>query len=312
MGTVYGLISRLLIEYVDDDFLKPMTFAFLFVTPAIIGAITVYFGTEKQRASTYFQVMMPWVSIGAFLLVTMVTLLEAVACVVMLLPAFLVSASFGGMLMGAVDKGPGNPKRLGLFLFLPLVVSSVEDRFANPERTARVKTEILIRADRQLVWQQIKSVDSIRAGELKWSFAHAIGMPRPVRSQLDQEGVGGVRHIYWEKGIRFREVIREWREEEAFSYNVIIDTIPPGAVDPHIQVGSEYFSVKGGGYELQAIAPGTTKLVLWCDYSIASKFNFYGKFWADLILDDFQVVILNVIKGRCERKAKSGAVDGSN
>lgn len=44
----------------------------------------------------------------------------------------------------------------------------------------------------------------------------------------------------------------------------------------------------------------TTKLTLFCNYSIASKFNFYGKYWADLVLNDFQVVILNAIKKRCE------------
>jgi uncharacterized membrane protein YeaQ/YmgE (transglycosylase-associated protein family) len=70
LGVVYGLIARLLIEFNDNDFLKTMTISFLFVTPAIIGAITVYFDTKRQRKSAGFQIMMPWVSIAAFLLVT--------------------------------------------------------------------------------------------------------------------------------------------------------------------------------------------------------------------------------------------------
>ena len=127
-------------------------------------------------------------------------------------------------------------------------------------------------------------------------------MPKPIKSKLTEERVDGVRNIYWDKGIRFREIIKEWKPLESFTYSVIIDTIPPNAVDPHIQVGGEYFSVCSGGYELSTIDNQTTKLTLFCNYRIASKFNFYGKYWADLILDDFQVVILNVIKARCEKK----------
>jgi hypothetical protein len=115
LGVVYGLIARLLIEFNDNGFLKTMTIGFLFVTPAIIGAITVYFGTEKQRKSAGFQIMMPWVSIFAFLLVTMITLLEATACVVMLLPACLLSGSIGGVIMGSINKKYGHPKKLIIF-----------------------------------------------------------------------------------------------------------------------------------------------------------------------------------------------------
>jgi uncharacterized membrane protein YeaQ/YmgE (transglycosylase-associated protein family) len=301
LGTVYGLVARLLIEFNDNDFLKTMTIGFLFVTPAIIGAITVFFGTEKQRKSAAFQIMMPWVSIAAFLLVTMITLLEATACVVMLLPVFLFFASTGGVIMGSIKKTPDRSKTLSIFLFLPLAVSSLETHFANPKDKHQVRTEIIINADKQTVWKNIKSVDSIRNEELKWSFAHFIGMPKPIKSKLTEEKVGGVRNIYWDKGIRFREIINKWKPLESFSYDVIIDTIPPGAVDPHIQVGGEYFSVNNGGYELASIG-NRTKLTLFCNYTIASKFNFYGKYWADLILDDFQVVILNVIKARCEKK----------
>jgi hypothetical protein len=219
----------------------------------------------------------------------------------MLLPVFLVSASTGGIAMGSVSRSPGRSKTMGIFLFLPIAVCSVEERFANPKTSHQVRTEIIVNADRQTVWEHIKSVDTIRNTELQWSFAHFIGMPKPVRSELADETVGGVRKIYWDKGIRFREIITWWKPLESFSYDVIIDTIPPGAVDRHIQVGGEYFSVNSGGYELHAMDSQTTKLTLFCNYSIASKFNFYGRYWARLILDDFQVVILNVLKKRCER-----------
>ena len=150
-GIAYGLIARLLVELSDKDFFETMTIGFLFVTPAIIGAITVYFGTDKQRKSTRFQIMMPWVSIAAFLLVTMITFLESTICVVMLLPAFLLSASVGGVIMGYAKKAASQSKALSIFLFLPIAVNSVESQFSNPQKTYRVKTEILIKADKGTV-----------------------------------------------------------------------------------------------------------------------------------------------------------------
>jgi hypothetical protein len=124
-----------------------------------------------------------------------ITLLEATACVGILLPAFLLSASIGGVIMGSIKKTSEQPKTLSIFLFLPIAVSSVESQFVNPQEIHRVKTEILIRADKQTVWENIKSVDTIRNVELKWNFAHLIGMPKPIKSKLSEERIGEVRNI---------------------------------------------------------------------------------------------------------------------
>lgn len=183
-GVIYGLVIRLLMEFEGNDFMETMTIGFLFVTPAVMGAITVYFGTEEQRRSASFLLMMPWVSIASFLVLTMIAYLEATVCVVMLLPAFLLSASIGGVAMGYIMKKKGRSKTLSLILFLPFVVNSVESRFDNPRETSRVTTEIIIKANRETVWKNIKSVDTIRDKELKWSFAHFIGLPKPIRSEF--------------------------------------------------------------------------------------------------------------------------------
>lgn len=301
-GVTYGLIARLLIDFKEDDFLKTMTLAYLFVTPAIIGGLTVYFGTEKQRKSRKFRVMMPWVTIAAFLFTTLIFYLEATLCVALLLPAFMISASLGGLLVGLIMDKSIRPKgTLSIFLILPFAIGTVENQFVNPTEQHRVTTEIIINADRQSVWENIKSVDTINDNELKWSYAHFIGVPKPISSELIGEKIGGIRKIGWDKGIKFQEVITGWQPYNNFSYNIMVDTIPPDAIDPHIEVGGEYFSVLTGGYKLDKIDDQTTKLILYCDYEIASKFNFYSSFWADFILDDFQVVILNVIKNRSEK-----------
>jgi hypothetical protein len=49
------------------------------------------------------------------------------------------------------------------------------------------------------------------------------------------------------------------------------------------------------------LGKGTTKLTLTTHYRLTSKVNFYGKFWSDLILKDFQDRLLHVIEKRCEK-----------
>jgi hypothetical protein len=301
LGTLYGLIARLLVGTEFFSQFQTMSLAFLFGVPAVMGAITVYFGTESQKASRLFRVCMPWVTVFAFLYTTMITLLEATVCVVMLLPAFMLSASLGGVIMGTtIDRSKNKQQTLNIFLALPFLFAPVESQFGSPTSTNTVATEIIIHADKETVWDNIKSVSEIKEEELRWSFAHFIGIPKPIRSKLTEERIGGVRHIEWEKGIRFREKITEWNRYESFSYDILVDHIPPDAIDKHVEIGGKYFDVLNGGYKLTQIDKNTTKLTLSCTYRVTTNFNFYSKRWADFIMDDFQVVILNVVKERCE------------
>ncbi|MCJ8166473.1 hypothetical protein MKJ04_16630 [Pontibacter sp. E15-1] len=301
LGTLYGLAARLLIETEAAKQFQTMTLSFLFGVPAVIGAITVYFGTESQKASRLFRVCMPWVTVFAFLYTTIITLLEATICVVMLLPAFMLSASIGGVIMGKIiDHLKRKQQTLNLFLVIPFLFAPIESHFDTPSATNSVATEIVINADKETVWNNIKSVSEIKDEELKWSFAHFIGIPKPIQSELTEERVGGVRHIKWEKEIRFREVITAWQLYDLFSYDILVDHIPPEAIDKHVKVGGKYFDVLNGGYKITEIDKNTTKLTLSCTYRVTTNFNFYSKLWADFIMDDFQVVILNVVKERSE------------
>ncbi len=302
LGTLYGLAARLLIETDIIRQFETMSIAFLFCVPAVIGGITVYFGTESQKRSRLFRFCMPWVSIFAFLYTTIITYLEATICVVMLLPAFLLSASIGGILMGKItDRWKRKQQTLQLFLIFPLLFAPVESQFKSPTIVNTINTVIIIKADRETVWDNIKSVDEIQDEELKWSFSHFIGIPKPIQSVLSEDRIGGTRYITWEKGIQFREKITDWKLHESFSYDILVDHIPPEAIDKHVEVGGRYFDVLDGGYELTEIDKNTTKLTLSCTYRLTTNFNFYSKLWADFIMDDFQVVILNVVKERSEK-----------
>jgi len=279
-----------------------------------MGAITVYHGTKDQLNSVLFVVGAPWVSIAAFMLLVLIIELEAIVCVVMMLPAFMLSGSLGGIIGSAwkSKRKEGKKNKVSnLLLLLPILVVTTETGIKNPTEMNTVTTAVFISAPKEVVWKNIQSVSTIKPDELQWSFAHFIGIPKPISSQLTEERVGGIRKISWEKGIKFKEVITKFIPNEHLEYHIIIDTIPPNAIDPHIKIGGKFFSVTTGGYSLEPVVQKSENkgdsvlLKLSCEYRISTKFNWYSKFWANWILDDFQEVILGVIKKRCETESAS-------
>ena len=65
-------------------------------------------------------------------------------------------------------------------------------------------------------------------------------------------------------------------------------------------IGGKYFDVLKGSYKIDSIQNNKYKLTLNCTYRVTTNLNYYSKLWADFILDDFNTMILEVIKGRCE------------
>ena len=70
--------------------------------------------------------------------------------------------------------------------------------------------------------------------------------------------------------------------------------------DQHILNGN-YFNFVNATYQLENIGNGDVKLKLTSSYQLTSTINFYGAFWGDIILSDFQDRLLAVIETRCEK-----------
>jgi hypothetical protein len=165
-----------------------------------------------------------------------------------------------------------------------------------------VSTTIQIAAGKPVIWHNIKDVRNINPSEIETHFINLIGIPKPVDGRMNGSGVGTTRNITWEKGIRFQERIKSWEEGNAFSYDIKINpnSIPPATLDEHVIVGGRYFDVVEGSYQIEEINPRSHLVHLTCTYRVTTNFNFYSKFWADYILSDFNQMILEVIKKRCE------------
>ena len=307
IGVAYGAMARVAFgQSALKDFFGVMTTAFLFLVPLGIGFATVWVGERQGRWGWWRRILVPWLPAVLSLVAALLLAWEGLICVFLWLPLFLVMATIGGVLAGVIGTMVRSRRSraavLGGCLILPFLVAPVEHRFGLPDEHRVVATEIEIRSDPATVWANIARVPAIRPEELGFSWSHLIGFPRPIAATLSHEGVGGVRHATFEKGVLFVETVTAWEPERRLAFSIAADpaSIPAAALDEHVTVGGPFFDVLDGEYQIEEVAPGRLVLHLRSTHRLSTSFNPYSGLWTDFIMRDVQTAILKVLKRRCE------------
>lgn len=297
-GVVYAFLSMLLISRLHEN----VSIAYIFGLPMALGAIPTLFSTKEQLSSYMTNLLLPWGITLTFFFLCFLSGFEGMICLVIIVGPFLLLGSLGAFIFRLYYLSTEKKTPLYLSLFLPMLVLGVENNFKTADQFYTVKTSITINANPDKVWNNIKNVKNIKSSEISTHFIHIIGVPKPLNGQIDKEEIGGIRSITWEKGIKFQEIIKTWNSKHSFTYDIKLDpsSIPPTTLDEHVMIGGRYFDVLEGSYEMDSIAPSKNVVTLKCKYRITTNLDFYSKWWADYILNDFNEMILEVIKKRSE------------
>jgi hypothetical protein len=298
-GVAYAFLAMLLVQSVH----KGVSITYIFILPILLGASPVLLSTKEQLESYKSYILFPWAIVFTFFILAWASGYEGMICLVIIFAPFLLLGSLGAFIFRLIKlKRQGNGTKLYLSLFLPLMALLVESNFQAKDQIHTVSTSIEIQASKQNIWNNVKNVRNIKSNEIEPHFVHLIGIPKPLNGEIDKESIGGIRQITWEKGIRFQEKITNWQPTDGFTYNINVDpsSIPRGTLDEHVMIGGKYFDVLQGSYRIDQKHSNTCKVTLTCTYRITTNLNRYSKWWADFILDDFNQMILEVIKKRSE------------
>lgn len=298
-GTAYALLIMLIVRNVELS----VSVTYLFLLPLVLGAIPVLFSTKEQLHSYTTFLLLPCISVLTFFYVSFLAGFEGMICLVIIVGPFVILGAIGAFITRIIKlKTDNNQTPLYSSLLLPFLFLLIESNFQPTNQFHTVTTSIEIAAARNTVWDRIKNVRNIHPSEISTHFIHVLGIPKPLNGELNYEGVGAIRSITWEKGIRFQEIITTWQEGTGFSYDIKVDplSIPPTTLDEHVMIGGKYFDVNEGSYHIDSLAPLKSKLTLTCRYRITTNVNTYSKWWADFVLNDFNEMILEVVKKRCE------------
>lgn len=298
-GVLYAFLVMLLVTNNHDN----VSITYIFALPLILGAIPVLFSTKEQLESYKTYLIIPWGITLIFFLLAWGLDFEGMICLVIIVVPFLFLGTLGAFIFRLIKlKNQGNGTKLYASLFLPLLILGIETNFQATDQIHTVSTAIEIEADKSKIWDNVKNVKDIQPDEIETHFVHLIGIPKPLSGEIDKDGIGGTRHITWDKGIKFEEKITSWDDSNGFTYDINVDpnSIPPTTLDEHVMIGGKYFDVLNGSYKIEKLSEEKSKVILTCSYRVTTNLNLYSKLWADFILDDFNKMILEVIKKRSE------------
>lgn len=282
-----------------------MTVSFLLLVPFGIGALTIYLSPLSKVKSASYRIMMPWLPIFAFLTLTLLFNIEGWACWLMVFPIFLLAASAGGWVAGHFKLKKANGERIyvSIIVFLPFFMSPIEQLIGSIPGKYEAYTYIDLHADKATIWNNVTRVRAISDKQDKGWLTRTLGFPRPIRAELNYDGVGAYRKAIFDKGLIFHEQVISYEHQRRMHFTIKANPheIPSTTMDEHVVIGGNYFDVLDGTYVLQKLNANTYRLHLYSHFKLTTTFNFYASWWAGWIMKDIQNNILQVIQQRVEK-----------
>ncbi len=303
--TLYAIFLRLFFGIETwNDLYSVMSVSFLVCLPTITGVLTIYFSSEENASRFRYKFFVPWIPVFIFLFFTLAIAWEGWACWLMVLPLFLITASIGG-LIGAYFKFRKKDKvYISILALLPIFISPIENFIGAIPGTYKAYTFIDINATSDKIWSNVTRVREIKEEQDKGWLTKLLGFPRPVKAELNFEGIGAYREAKFTRGLIFHETVSEYvdKKKMVFSIKAYPHEIPSTTMDKHVVIGGQYFDVLNGTYELEKLNGKTYRLHLYSHFKLTTTFNFYASWWAKWIMKDIQNNILQVVRQRAERE----------
>ncbi|MET3915235.1 hypothetical protein ABID97_002017 [Variovorax sp. OAS795] len=304
-GAAAALVLRIAFGGLPGQRYSAMLGSFVFLAPAVCGAVTVYMAERIKRRGWGYYVCVPWVSTALFVLGTLLVYIEGIICAIVIVPLFSVMGSLGGLAMGIVCRITHWPKpALYGFAVLPLVLGAIEPHWPNPDQISRTSRTLFIAAPAERVWHELNDARDIRPSEVGDAWAYRIGVPMPVAGVTEDTPEGRVRKVQWQKNVHFEEIVTEWRplQRVSWRYRFSPDSFPAGALDDHVVIGGHYFDLRDSAYTLTP-REGGTELRIDVSWRVSTRFNWYADRVAQFLLGDFSEHILRFYKARSESAA---------
>ncbi|MBT2335215.1 SRPBCC domain-containing protein [Variovorax paradoxus] len=308
-GAAIALVLRIVFSSGPGEPFSAMLGSFVYLAPAVCGAVTVYLAERIERRSWGYYIWAPWVATLLFVGGTLLVFIEGLICAAVIAPLFAVLGSLGGLAMGIVCRITNWPKpALYSFAVLPLVLGAIEPQMPNPDQFSNTSRTLFIAAPAVRVWQELNDARDIRPGEVGDAWAYRIGVPMPVAGVTEDTPEGRVRKVQWQKDVHFDEIITEWQplQRVKWRYRFSPDSFPAGALDDHVVIGGHYFDLRDSAYTLTP-REGGTELRIDVSWRVSTRFNWYADRVAQLLLGDFSEHILRFYKARSETAAAAAS-----
>ena len=305
-GVVAGLVLRLVFSGRPGHSYAAMMGSFIYLSPLLVGAVTVYVAELQQRRTWGYYLWAPFVANVLYVLGTMVIMLEGLVCALLIVPLFGAMGALGGLIMGAVCRMTHWPRQTLYSLgALPLLLGGLEQYTPLPERVHAVEHVRLVAATPEQVWHQLENARDIQPQEVGDAWMYRIGVPLPTAGVTEHRPEGAVRHVTMGNGIHFDQIATEWLPNRRvhWIYRFVEDSFPPHALDDHVRIGGDYFDLIDTDYSLTPRGEAT-ELRIRMSYRVSTRFNWYAQPLAHWLIGNFEQVILRFYATRAEASVR--------
>lgn len=214
-----------------------MSISFLLLVPFGMGALTIYLSSAEKVKSLAYRLFTPWIPIFLFFVITLCFGIEGWACWLMVLPLFLIAASIGGYVAGNFKLKRNKHERtyISLLAILPFFVSPAEQMIGSLPGRYEAYTYIDINASKANIWNNVTRVRGISKEQDKGWLTRFLGFPRPIRAELNYNGVGAYRKAIFEKGLVFHEQVLSYQDQCKMEFSIKAHPyeIPSTTMDKH-------------------------------------------------------------------------------
>jgi len=306
LGALYGLGVRFFLNPRDNstseiyDYYNIYTISFIWILPVAISIIPILFAKNEILESKWKQFIFPILSVLLFFIFTLSSGIEDWLCIVIIAFPFLLTAGIVGLILGPIIKNRILNKLYSIVL-LPFILSPIETLIPNESEHFSVESKIVIKTDKKTVWENLIEVPEIKDKEYDKGFFNFIGVPRPIKSELEIIKGTEYRIGYFSDGLKLYETISKVEPLNFVEFNIHINEseLRDLPTDKHL-LKSNYFTFDNISYELREVSAYKTELILRCNYTLDSKMNGYANFWAERIIKDFESRLLNSLKFKIE------------
>lgn len=307
IGGLYGLLMRIVfgISFKGSGygFSDLFSITFVWIVPIVVGLTPLIFSRKENLNSIGYRISRPILSVLTFFIFCYITRLEDILCLIIIAFPFLVVAGIAGAILGGVilQYRKKNGILYSIFL-LPFLAGIVEPKFPTSTANFETASSVIINTNKAEVWKNIVRVKSIKETEYEKGFFNYAGIPRPLFAELDRDTLGGIRVGHFEGGLKFQENIIEWNKNNFVSFDIkILPSTTNRTIFERHMLSGQHFKFLNATYRLKEISNNQTELLLTTKYQLDTKINFYGEFWGQQLLTDFQDRLIKVIKMRCEK-----------
>jgi hypothetical protein len=301
-GALSGVALRLVYSGSADSAYAAMSGAFIYLAPAVVGAVTVYVAETQKRRDWDYYLWAPVLANLFFVIGTMLIMIEGLICAVIILPLFCILGAISGFIMGMICRATNWPKQtLYSIAALPILLGALETNAPLPRSETAVEHTVLINAPPAQIWQQILNARDIQPQEVQHAWLYRIGVPLPLAGVTVETPEGPVRKVTMGKNIHFEQLLTE-REEYRYlrwKYRFQNDSFPPYALDEHVVLGGHYFDITDTSYTLTPRG-NFTELTVRMHYRVSTQFNWYAVPVARFLLGNLAEINVDYYRRRSE------------